>query len=102
MRPNGEDISGNEDTISSPGYISSPENGENRAQNGASEGSEGSEDIYRTFTGPTSTTPITPSGPSPIYRLGQTDTFACHNCKKQGDKWFMEDHECSGKGREVK
>jgi hypothetical protein len=86
---NGEDISGSEDTISSPGHISSPENGENRAQNGASEGSEGSEDIYRTFTGATTSSPTpTNSGPSPspIYRLGHTDKFACHNCKKQGDK----------------
>jgi hypothetical protein len=34
-----------------------------------------------------------------IHRLGGTDTFACQNCKMRGDKWFMEQHECSGKGR---
>jgi hypothetical protein len=34
-----------------------------------------------------------------IHRLGGTDMFACQNCKMRGDKWFMEGHECSGKGR---
>jgi len=34
-----------------------------------------------------------------VYRLEHSDTFACHNCKMRGDKWFMEGHECSGKGR---
>jgi hypothetical protein len=29
-----------------------------------------------------------------IHRLGGTQ-----NCKMRGDKWFMEGHECSGKGR---
>ena len=33
------------------------------------------------------------------YRLGQSDTFACHNCKMRGDKWFMGGHECSGNGK---
>ena len=32
-----------------------------------------------------------------IYRLGHSDTFACHNCKKTGDKWFMQTHDCRGK-----
>jgi hypothetical protein len=32
-----------------------------------------------------------------IYRLGHSDRFACHNCKKTGDRWFMGDHECNGK-----
>ena len=90
---NGEDISGSEDTYPHQDTISSPEIRENRAQNG---GSEGSEDIDRTFTDATTPT----NSPSPIYRLGHTDKFACHNCKKQGDKWFMEGHECSGKGRD--
>ena len=49
----GEDTSGREDTYPHQDTISSPENGENRAQNGGSKGSEGSEDIYRTFTGAT-------------------------------------------------
>jgi hypothetical protein len=34
------------------------------------------------------------SQPSPIYRLGSSDIFACHNCRKRGDKWFMQQHEC--------
>lgn len=29
-----------------------------------------------------------------IYRLGHSDTFACHNCKNKGDKWFMQKHVC--------
>jgi hypothetical protein len=32
-----------------------------------------------------------------IFRLGRSDTFACHNCKNKGDKWFMQTHDCSGK-----
>jgi hypothetical protein len=47
----GEDISGSEDTYPHQDTISSPENGENRAQNGACKGSEGSEDIFHTFSG---------------------------------------------------
>jgi hypothetical protein len=74
----------------SEGIISSPENGENRAQNVTSEGSEGSEDIGRTLG---THDPIT------IYRLGKSDTFACQNCKKQGDRWFMGQHECRGNGK---
>jgi hypothetical protein len=33
---------------------------------------------------------------SSIYRLGHSDTFACHNCKQRGDKWFMQKHLCTG------
>ena len=29
-----------------------------------------------------------------IYRLGHSDTFACHNCRRKGDKWFMRKHCC--------
>jgi hypothetical protein len=90
---NGEDTSGREDTYPHQDTIPSPENGQNRAQNNGGEGSEGSEGIYRTFTGATT------NSPSPIYRLGQSDTFACHNCKQKGDKWFMGQHECSGNGK---
>ena len=86
----GEDISSGEDTYPHQGIISSPENGENRAQNVTSEGSEGSEDIGRTLG---THDPIT------IYRLGKSDTFACQNCKKQGDRWFMGQHECRGNGK---
>jgi hypothetical protein len=31
-----------------------------------------------------------------IYRLGHSDTFACHNCKQKGDRWFMQKHLCKG------
>jgi hypothetical protein len=34
--------------------------------------------------------------PNSIYRLGHSDTFACHNCKQKGDKWFMQKHLCTG------
>ena len=83
-----EDISGSEDTYPHHDTISSPEKGENRAQNQASEDSEGSEDI----------SPISLEHGT-IYRLGHSDKFACHNCRKTGDKWFMGQHECSGNGK---
>lgn len=86
---NREDISGPEDTYPRDDTISSRKKGENRAQNGNREGREGIEDI-----GPISLEHGT------IYRLEHSDTFACHNCKKRGDKWFMEEHQCSGKGRD--
>ena len=31
-----------------------------------------------------------------IYRLDHTDVFVCHNCKNNGDKWFMRVHDCKG------
>jgi hypothetical protein len=34
---------------------------------------------------------------STIFRLGQSDTFGCNDCKQRGDKWYMETHDCSGK-----
>jgi hypothetical protein len=37
-----------------------------------------------------------PSSSSPIYRLGHSDIFACHNCRQKGDKWFMQKHICRG------
>ncbi len=40
------------------------------------------------------------SQPSPIYRLGHSDTFSCHNCKQKGDKWFMLQHKCQEEGKE--
>jgi hypothetical protein len=86
---NREDISGPEDTYPRDDTIPSREMGENRAQIGIREGIEGSEDIYRiSLEHDASTT---------IYRLGQSDTFACQNCKMRGDKWFMGQHECNGK-----
>jgi hypothetical protein len=33
---------------------------------------------------------------SSIYRLGHSDTWACEDCKQKGDKWFMQQHLCSG------
>jgi hypothetical protein len=36
-----------------------------------------------------------------IYRLGHSDTFACHSCEKKGDKWFMQQHNCSNKSRKI-
>ena len=29
-----------------------------------------------------------------IYRLGNSDTWACKECKSKGDKWFMKQHFC--------
>ena len=79
---NREDISGPEDTYPPDYTISSRKSGENRAQNGNREGREGSEDIGS----------ISLEHGTTIYRLGHSDKFACHNCKKQGDKWFMGEH----------
>jgi hypothetical protein len=31
-----------------------------------------------------------------IYRLGSSDTWACHNCKIRADRWFMQVHDCKG------
>jgi hypothetical protein len=31
----------------------------------------------------------------PIYRIGNTDRFGCENCRVKGDKWAMQDHNCS-------
>ena len=41
------------------------------------------------------------SSSSPIYRLGHSDTYACHNCKQKGDKWFMQKHWCKGANDKV-
>jgi hypothetical protein len=32
-----------------------------------------------------------------IYRIGNTDNWACKNCKQRDDIWFMQKHPCSGK-----
>lgn len=37
--------------------------------------------------------PPTPNG---IYRIGNTDTFGCNDCRLRGDKWLMQDHQCKG------
>jgi hypothetical protein len=31
-----------------------------------------------------------------LYRIGNTDTIGCYDCKMKGDKWFMNKHPCSG------
>jgi hypothetical protein len=31
-----------------------------------------------------------------IYRLGNSDTWACKECKSKGDKWYMKQHQCKG------
>ena len=86
----GEDSNPHQANESSP---KNPKNGENRAQNNGGEGSEGSEGIYRTLTGATTSTN------SLIYRIGQTDTFACHSCRQKGDRWFMGQHGCSSRDK---
>jgi hypothetical protein len=35
-----------------------------------------------------------------IYRIGHTDRFGCQDCKVKGDKYAMEDHNCSGSLKE--
>jgi len=37
-----------------------------------------------------------------IYRIANSDLFGCNNCKL-GDRWFMQDHDCSyGNGKRSK
>ena len=31
-----------------------------------------------------------------IYRIGNSDTWACKECKIKDDKWFMKQHQCKG------
>jgi hypothetical protein len=31
-----------------------------------------------------------------LYRMGNTDTIGCRECKVKGDKWFMNKHHCRG------
>ena len=66
-----EDIFPSEDMNHSSEDISSPENWENRAQNGDSEGSEGSEDIFRTVVAASTDSPQesrpTPSDSNSVY-----------------------------------
>lgn len=31
-----------------------------------------------------------------IYRYGKSDTWGCKNCKQNGDRWYMEQHQCRG------
>jgi hypothetical protein len=63
-------------------------NPENRAQNEAAGDIGDIGGILRT------------KGAPPIYRLGHSDKFACHNCRIRGDKWDMEQHECRGNGKD--
>jgi hypothetical protein len=30
-----------------------------------------------------------------IYRIGNTDSWACKNCKQKDDIWYMKQHNCS-------
>jgi hypothetical protein len=36
-----------------------------------------------------------------IYRLGQSDNWACSNCEIRGDRDFMLKHGCKGKSKEL-
>lgn len=91
---NGEDTSSRKDMYFHQEGVSSPEIEENRAQIQECEGSEDSEDIVRTFTD--ASTNISSVN---IYRLGHSDMFACHNCRQNGDKWFMNQHNCNGRSK---
>jgi hypothetical protein len=31
-----------------------------------------------------------------IYKIGNSDTWACKECKCKGDKWFVKQHQCKG------
>jgi len=76
-----------------------PENGQNRAQNVSGIDSsdilpksilDGNPNVQGSIEEPTDKTP------NSIYRLGHSDTFACHNCRQRGDKWHMRQHLCKG------
>ena len=69
--------------------ISPAANSQNRAQNSSFGDSGYTGDIIHT----------SPSSPSPIYRLGHSDTFACEDCNLKGDIWFMGQHICRGQSK---
>ena len=36
-----------------------------------------------------------------IFRKGNSDTWACKECKVTGDKWFMQQHQCKGVSKKL-
>ena len=84
---NSGDITGDNNSISPD--ISPAANSQNRAQNSSFGDSGYTGDIIHT----------SPSSPSPIYRLGHSDTFACEDCNLKGDIWFMGQHICRGQSK---
>jgi hypothetical protein len=81
---NGDDIG---DDTTTQTKLSSPKESENRTQILESDGSDSSDDTLHT--------PIELTKGS-IYRLGNSDLFACKDCKIRADRVFMEYHKCSG------
>ena len=71
-----------QDIAQNPANILKPE--DNRNDDMSPKPSELSERSATTITQPA------------IYRIGHTDNWACHNCRQNGDKWFMQKHECRG------
>ena len=66
-----------------------------------------SQDCLKTPTHTLQTSPTSPTSPNlseskeaippNIYRLGNSDTWACHGCKIKNDIHFMKQHKCKGK-----
>lgn len=55
------------------------------------------EDTQGSAHSPHSTHPTTYNAlKSNLYRIGNTDTIGCNDCKMKDDRWFMNDHPCSG------
>jgi hypothetical protein len=103
------DISSTGDIISPADKIPPVENGQNHAQKSAAGGigdiggilptlmEEQQTKTTEAYTGNECNNSLQSSSsgePNSIYRLGHSDTFACHNCKQKGDKWFMQTHYC--------
>ncbi len=102
------DTSSNGDIVSPADKIPPVENGQNHAQKPSTGDTGGIGDILptniegqqRKATNVEAGNESNNSLPSysgesnSIYRLGHSDTFACHNCKQKGDKWFMQKHMC--------
>ena len=74
--------------------ISPEKNPQNYAQSDVSGDTGDTGDIIRTSKQQPSSNNNTTK--STIYRLGQSDRWACYNCEISADKWFMQKHDCSG------
>jgi hypothetical protein len=94
--------SGKEDNSLGNSSVNSDNNGQNTDNKGAErspghvEPSDSSGQVLEKSSTTSTTADQTKKIPPPIYRLGHSDTWACHDCKQRGDRWFMEKHLCKG------
>jgi hypothetical protein len=85
-----------DDTDNNRNVVSSDKIPQNRAQNSVSDDKDDTDGILHTLHGDPSNDIEQQQIPDPIFRLGHSDTWACHNCSLRGDRWFMIKHQCKG------